>query len=279
MSDTKKFSIFDMEGLSDVANNLIDKLANGAGWIVNRDTPQKIAINTYIEEIQNSNYDSLTKAALISNAKKSIREYCNQKDIVEIAINSFSENANPEKIDDDWIAQFMDRARLVSDKEFQVIWGKLLATECNEVNSVPKRVLMVLSQMDREDAIVFKNLCSLSVEIEGDGTPIIEYERFNEYKKWGINYEKIVNLVSMGLIECELSQLSAGYVVECDSENVKIEYFDYVYDVPEGINTIKIGHIIFTKAGQALYKAIQADKNDEFWKNYCLPKWESELQQ
>ena len=124
MNDNQKFNLIDFEGVSDVINNLIDKLSSGAGWIANRETPSKIATNTYIEEIQKSNYDSLTKAALISQAKKTIKEYCNQKNIVEIAVESLQKRTNPEKMDNDWVALFMDKARLVSDKEFQIIWGK-----------------------------------------------------------------------------------------------------------------------------------------------------------
>lgn len=119
MSEEQKFNLIDCSGISDVANNLIDKLTSGAGWIASRKTPAKIAVNTYIEDIQNSNYDPLTKAALISRAKKTIKEYCNQKDIVEVALASLQTEGRFEEVDDDWIAVFMDKARLISNKEVQ----------------------------------------------------------------------------------------------------------------------------------------------------------------
>lgn len=83
-------------------------------------------MKTDIEDIKNSDYDSLLKAALISQAKKTIKEYCNQKDVVGFAINELREGANPQKVDDDWIALFMNQARLISDEVFQSIWGKIL---------------------------------------------------------------------------------------------------------------------------------------------------------
>ena len=48
----------DGNGLKDVLIDLNDKLATAVGWIANKETPEKIAINTYIKEIQEKNYDS-----------------------------------------------------------------------------------------------------------------------------------------------------------------------------------------------------------------------------
>lgn len=123
---------------------------------------------------------------------------------------------------------------------------------------------MVLSQMDRDDAMVFKALCSLSVEMDGDCAPVIEYERSSEYEKWGITFEKIVNLTALGLIESELTALSGGYVMKFDNPNIKIKYFDCEYELHESIKEVKLGHVIFTKTGQALCKAIMAEKMKNF---------------
>ena len=74
--------------LGEVVTALLDKLEHAVGWCANHDTPSRTAVNTYIEEIQNSDKDPLVKAALISNARKIVKEYCNQKNIVSIAIQS-----------------------------------------------------------------------------------------------------------------------------------------------------------------------------------------------
>ena len=63
-------SLISFDGAADVLNNLINRIADATGWIATRSTPTREAVNTYIKEIQESDYDPLTKAALISNAKK-----------------------------------------------------------------------------------------------------------------------------------------------------------------------------------------------------------------
>lgn len=271
MNDNQKFNLIDFEGVSDVINNLIDKLSSGAGWIANRETPSKIATNTYIEEIQKSNYDSLTKAALISQAKKTIKEYCNQKNIVEIAVESLQKRTNPEKMDNDWVALFMDKARLVSDKEFQIIWGKVLATECNSNNSIPKSLLYILSQMDKEDGETFTTLCSLSVKVDGEYQPIVDFRKFDEYEKWGITFDKIVSLSALGVIETDLGPLATGYQIKGEKKPIKVQYFDLEYKMSDIKESVHVGNVIFTKSGQALCKAISAEKKEGFWEKYCLP--------
>ena len=86
------------DGLAEVANNVLNKLSDAVGWVANHDTPRRIATSTYIQEIQNGNYDPLVKAALISNAKKSIKEYCNQTNVVGIALQSIKPTAKPNDV-------------------------------------------------------------------------------------------------------------------------------------------------------------------------------------
>ena len=274
MSDSKKISLLDLEGLSDVTNNLVNKLADGVSWIANRETPDKIALNTYIEDIQKSDYAPIVKAALISNAKQTIKEYCNQNDIVQIAMNSIEESAKPECLDNDWLAQFMDKARLVSDKEFQIIWGKILATECNEVDTVPKVLLHTLIQMDKEDAKAFSALRSISVLVDGEYTPIVIKEKWEHYERLGITFDNIVDLKALGLIEMDLGPTAPGYSFEKENTPLKVSYFDKKYEFPESIESIDVGNIILTKSGQALCRAITVEKVEGFWETYCLPLWQ-----
>ena len=85
--------------LGGVVTALLDKLEHAVGWCANHDTPSRTAVDTYIAEIQNSDKDPLLKAALISNSKKIIREYCNQENIVSktvIWLCRFPKNSNIE---------------------------------------------------------------------------------------------------------------------------------------------------------------------------------------
>jgi len=267
-------SLVNFDGLGDVIVNLTNKLADGVGWIANKDTPKKLAINTYIKEIQEKDYDPVIKAALISNAKQIIKGYCNQNDIVKIAIQSLQNTSEPEKVEDDWLGKFMDKAKFVSSKEFQWIWGRILAKECNKPGSIPFALLYTLEKMDKEDAEAFTALCRISVQLEGEYFPVIIGSRFDEYKSLiGLTFDKLVSLNSLGLIEMDLSAIFPGYALTVEEIPAKVIYYDKVYELSEE-NEISVGNVIFTKSGQALCQSIDVDRIEGYWEAYCLPFWE-----
>lgn len=72
------------------------------------------------------------------------------KNIVQIVLKNLQESANPQKVEDDWLEQFMNKAGCISSKEFQWIWGKILARECNDPGNIPFALLHTLERMDKD---------------------------------------------------------------------------------------------------------------------------------
>jgi len=229
--------------LGGVVTALLDKLEHAVGWCANHDTPSRTAVNTYIEEIQNSDKDPLVKAALISNSKKIIKEYCNQEDIVAIAIQSVKSDAKPENIDDDWLAQFMDKARLVSKKEFQLIWGKILANECNHPGCIPRVLLEILSRMDTLDAEVFSFLCSTTIALEDDCAPVIIYNKLEDYNFPKMTFDQLLDLEALGLISTDFVGFHGGFYMSASKENSRVCYFEKFKSV-EKDEKVPVGNII-----------------------------------
>lgn len=275
-------NLIDLQPLADVANNLIDKLGSAVGWIATHDTPYRTAIDTYIQEIQSSNYDPLTKAALISKSRKTLKEYCNQQDIVRIAINSMKPHAAPNSVDSDWLAQFMDKARLVSDAEFQILWGNILAEECNAPGSIPRVLLHSMEQMDKSMAEAFVSVASTSIHILDSGElsyapMVMDSELKGIYEEIGITYDSLVNLQSIGLIEINFGAFSGNYVVRCTTTPIVVHYHESTYQFPDTINQVPVGHVIYTKAGEALCKSIFPNKIESFLESNCIPFWDKRL--
>ena len=71
-------SLISFDGIADVGNNLINKVADVVGWMVNHSTPKREALSTYIEGVKSMDLSPLEKAAYIGNAKKVLKEYQNQ---------------------------------------------------------------------------------------------------------------------------------------------------------------------------------------------------------
>lgn len=217
-----------------VAGKLLDKISSAAAWCVTHDTPQKISIEVMIEEIKKSNLSILEKAAYISNANKILKEYINQHDIVKEGIKYLSDKAEPEKVDDDWIALFMDKARLISDKEFQKIWGKILAEECNHPGQLSKQLLHIVSMMDRNDALTFTNICRFSIIFDCDDEdtrkykyPLVLISKIKDYySQYGISLDSLRNIESYGLIEkIQIHGNGSSYMLTTDSDIKSANYY------------------------------------------------------
>ena len=264
-------SLINLDGLSEVLNNLINKVSATVGWVVTHETPSRIAVSTYIQEIQNSAVDPLTKAALISQARRNIKEYCNQQDILEIASQSLKPTAKPNEIEEDWIAQFMDKARLVSSSEFQVLWGSILAEECNVPGSIPRSLLHIMEQMDKHMATTFMSVAAVSIyvgEEEREYAPMINGDSTEEIRKtMGISFDDLIDLQSVGLIETHFTGIGSGLYFTAEETPVVIRYFDEKYCLPDGKNKFSIGNVIYTRAGQALCRSVTPQKKMVFLRN------------
>ena len=209
-------------------------------------------------------------------------EYCNQNNIINIALQSVKPSAQPENIDSYWLAQFMDKSRLVSDSEFQMIWGQILAEECNTPGSIPKALLHILEQMDKEMAEAFTRIASLSVYVIEDTkveySPIILDFNDNEYyTNLGLDYEQLVNLHSIGLIIFNEDESSIFRTYDHKTLPIIIHYHNQELTLPENITEFDYGCVMYTKAGEALCKAINPKKVDGFFEDVCIPFFEAQI--
>ena len=55
----------------------------------------------------------------------------NMEGITAKALPLLNENAGPDSMDNDWIVNFFDKSRIVSDDEMQNLWSRVLAGEAN----------------------------------------------------------------------------------------------------------------------------------------------------
>lgn len=278
------YSIISLDSLGEVAELFIEKISNAIGWVITRETPKKIAVQSFIEDVKRSDFDPIEKAALISNANSIVKEYCNQAVIIQKALASIQDNAKPELVEDDWISQFMDKARLISDSEFQTIWGRILAEECNQPGCIPRSLLHTLEQMDRNDAEQFTLLCTFSIYTINNNDkkylPIIIWKHMEDlYEKKGITFDGLVSLKALGLIETSIGKLNPEYITDYKACPSDIHYFDKSYKLMENMIQIPIGNVIFTKVGQALCQVIETRGYENFVEEYCIPFWKEKTEQ
>ena len=249
--------LIDFSALGDVANNLIDKLASAIGWVVMRDTPERIALTTYIEEIQRSELPPLEKAARISRAKKDIKEYINQYQIVSKAVQSMSHEAKPEEVDNDWIASFMDKARMISDEEVQLLWAKIMARETERPGSCSLRTLETIKNISKNEALLFQKYAKMAVFGRGN---ICILDGKGKLKN---RFTELLLMEECGLLSS--SKVSTIPTLKNDEE--ELLFYDYSVcgfaSSKDKACKLNYSSYVFTKAGAELFEVIDIERDPE----------------
>jgi hypothetical protein len=125
------------------------------------------------------------------------------------------------EVDIDWINQFVSKAQNIADTEMQQIWAAILAQEVSKPGNVQKRTLQFLETLEKNEAIAFTHLCSMSLQIPERSGEFVYFSTpyFNNELLLQSDKEiSISHLVSIGLLEAQsdignsgISVLSASY--------------------------------------------------------------------
>ena len=70
------------------------------------------------------------------------KNQANIEAITSKAVSHLSEQAAPDRLEDDFLRNFFDKGRLISDEQMQDIWARVLAGEANHPGSFPGRPSM-----------------------------------------------------------------------------------------------------------------------------------------
>ena len=79
---------------------------------------------------------------------KEAKKQENFENVMDQAIPLIEDTAQPEKVDDDWLANYFDKVETVSNKDVQKHWADLLAKEVNQPGSFSKRTINTLHTLD-----------------------------------------------------------------------------------------------------------------------------------
>ncbi len=203
------------------------------------------------------------------------RQQKNIEDITSKAIPHLNEDANPENMDDDWIANLFDKCRIVSDEEMQSLWARVLATEANTPGTLSKRTVNLLSDFDKSDAELFTKLCGFGWMI-GNIVPLVFDVQANIYNRHGINFNKLSHLEVIGLI-----QLGAptGFKRLGFPKRGIVHYYgkSLLLEMPKDANNeLDIGNTLLTKIGQELAPICGSNPVEGFYE-YVKEQWKEYL--
>jgi hypothetical protein len=285
MPEDNSISVVNLGALSKPADTLIKKVYNALGGAF---APYQIkrvakaeAEAAIIKAESEIAITDLQRRAMHRFFDEEAKRQHNIETITEKAIPRLVDNSSPEAVEDDWITNFFDKSRIVSDSKMQDLWSRVLAGEANSPGSYSKKTINLMGDLDKSDAELFMKLCSYGWII-GNFTPLIFDTQAKIYNDNGINFDSVSHLESLGLVQFE--SLS-GYNRQKLPKNFTVLYCGKPLRLTmpnDTDNALTIGKVLLTRAGRELANICESPGIPEFqeyvesqWKDF-LPKQETE---
>ena len=271
-------SLINLGGLAEPAKVLIEKISEAVGgWYRPRQIRRVAQAESDAKKIE-----ALTKIEISALERRALQRFVteegdrqkNIEDITAKALPLLLEEAKPEGVQKDWLVDFFDKARLISDEEMQMLWARVLAGEANRPGSYSKRTIQLVAMLDKNDASSLMLLCNYTVNIGSLLVPVILNKDDEIYKKNGLNFAIINHLESIGLItfnllsNYEIKDRKKPVIATYGKTEIKIEF-------PEGKTELNLGHALFTTTGEELSRMCTFVQVQSF-PEYLKEKWTAE---
>ncbi|MGH8042003.1 MAG: DUF2806 domain-containing protein [Rudaea sp.] len=264
--------------ISKPATVLIERISDAVGgiaqpWQIKR-VARAEAEASLIQANARVQISELEHRALIRMIREEGAKQENIEVITAQAVPQVSDHATPENIERDWLTQFFDRCRLISDEKMQSLWSSILAGEANAPGTFSKRTIELVATLDKRDAELFSKLCSYLWFFFGVPVPLIFDVTDSIYKNGGITFDALTHLDSLGLVRFDGV---VGHQRNGVPKQITCLYFDQPLVIEfskNEQNTLLYGKTLLTQSGEELTKIVEAKALPEF-KDYATGKFKS----
>jgi hypothetical protein len=255
--------------LGPAANTLVEKIASATGTLY-------APLRTIIQALADVTADKIRakgeievelvrRRALERLAAEETKKQSNLEAIYGQTfqlLDSETDSANIEQMDDDWIVFHSEKARLVSDKEMQTLWARVMASEAKTPGSYSKRTLELLSVLEKTEAHLFTSVCRFIVRLNSEAIPAILYsDRLRDFPKLyteeRVNTDTLIDLTTIGLVRYT-SPFLTNTIRYSDRPTIELEYLGVTRTFPmsetdsTGRYLVNLGVVALTEVGRQL---------------------------
>jgi hypothetical protein len=196
-------SLIKIESLTKPAEILIEKISDAIGGYCKPYQIRRIAKAeadaAIIEAQAQIKITQLQHRALTRFVSEEAKKQDNIEKITSKAIPQLNPSSSPQDMENDWISNFFDKCRIISDNDMQTLWARVLAGEANSPGTYSKRTVNLLGSLDKVEAELFTILCCFAISIDENVSPLILNHRDPIYASNNINFTVLNHLDDMGL--------------------------------------------------------------------------------
>lgn len=279
MSQGTSNSLVNLGDVSKPADTLIKKVSKAVGGFFLPYQIKRIAKAeaeaTIIQAQTEIQITDLHRRAMHRFVEEEAQRQKSIEDITNKALPHLNSTADPESMENDWVTNFFDKSRIVSDHQMQELWSRVLAGEANSPGTYSKRTVNFLSDLDKTDAVLFSKLCGFGWQI-GDVVPLIFDPDADIYNRHEITFSTLIHLESIGLIQFDHL---AGFIKKGVPEKFGVLYYGkplVLEMLTDADNRLEVGKVLMTKVGQELAPICEGKPVDGFW-DYVKERWSKYL--
>jgi hypothetical protein len=200
------------------------------------------------------------------------KKQSNIEDITQKALPLLNEDATPEEVEDDWITNFFNKCRIVSDDDMQQLWSRILAGQANAPGAFSRRTVNLLADLEKSDAELFMNLCGFAWQIQNI-VPLVFSTQSDIYNQHGITVNSLIHLESLGLIQFDDT---AGFRRVNLPKRVVVFYYGSSVELilpKDADNELQLGKVLLTRAGHELALVCGSTPVEGFF-DFVYERWE-----
>ena len=264
-------------GLGKPATVLIKKVSDAVGGIARPSQIRRVASAEADAKVILAEADikitELQQRAARRFIEEETKNQTNIESITHQAIPHLNEDSEPDKIEDDFLRNFFDKCRIVSDEEMQDIWARILAGEANVPGTFSRKTINILSDMDKSDAELFTTLFSFAWRFPNSTGPLV-FARDEFFRKQGIALSSLADIESLGLILTG----SVGYVLNVGSGPIQASYFGKGLELTlaQGAKCqLETGNALLTAAGRQIGAICEPSPIGGYFE-FMREKWEQD---
>lgn len=196
------------------------------------------------------------------------KQQSNIESITMKALPLLDEKASPQNVEDDWITNFFEKSRIISDEQMQKLWSGVLAGEANSPGTFSKRTVNLLADLDKRDAELFTSLCGFAWMI-GNLTLLIFDVESEIYSRAAFSFSSLAHLDTLGLIKFDNL---VGFRLLGLPKKATVSYYGRPVDLTfpdDQNNQLQSGKAILTNAGRELATICGAAPVEGFFDFVC----------
>jgi hypothetical protein len=261
--------VLDVGKLTEPITVAIKKISHALGWAVEplqtvRIAKAEVKARAILAEGDMDVADSIQQRTTQRVLQEEALKQRNIESITLKALPQLREDSRPDHVDNDWIANFFDRCKLISDEEFQDLWSRILAGEMNRPGAFSRRTLNLVSTMEKVDAQLFTSLCAFCWSVHEEVVPLVYDIKATIYVNRGIHFTTLTHLDSIGLIKfsphMNVYRLRLPQIIDAEyyGRRLKLAF------PKKDDNELDVGFVMLTRTGQELAPICGSEPNDEF---------------